>query len=154
VTETRPTAAVVRRLLPAPPDVVYDEWLDPDALAEWMCPRPARPTRITLNPEIGGALRIDIEESGLVFYVVGRFISLDRPRRLSFSWYCSTWDDPTLDSTVTVTLEPHGDEQTVMIIHHELLPAGLVEEHETGWAQISVQLQNRLRALSESGDTT
>ena len=42
-------AVVVQRTLPASPDVVFDEWLDPVGMAEWMCPRPARPT-----PRIGG----------------------------------------------------------------------------------------------------
>ena len=37
-----PRVAVVRRVLPAPPDVVFDEWLDPAAMTEWMCPRQAR----------------------------------------------------------------------------------------------------------------
>ena len=35
-------AITVRRVLPAPPAVVYDEWLDPVGMVEWMCPRPAR----------------------------------------------------------------------------------------------------------------
>jgi uncharacterized protein YndB with AHSA1/START domain len=56
-----PAALVVRRL-PAPPDVVYDEWLDPVALSDWMCPRPARATKIDLEPIVGGRLHIEIEE--------------------------------------------------------------------------------------------
>src|SRR5215813_5682208 len=39
--DTPAPTAVVRRVLPAAPDVVYDEWLDPDALADWMCRRTA-----------------------------------------------------------------------------------------------------------------
>ena len=39
---TGPRVAVVRRVLPAPPHVVFDEWLDPAGMTEWMCPRPAR----------------------------------------------------------------------------------------------------------------
>ena len=46
--------AVVRRLLPAPPDVVYDEWLDAEGMAEWMRPRPARATSIALEARVGG----------------------------------------------------------------------------------------------------
>ena len=97
--------ALVARLVPASPAVVYDEWLDPDALSDWMCPRPARPTNIEIDPTIGGRLRIDIEEDGVRFAVTGRYVELDRPRRLSFTWSCSTWPDPNLESLVTVTLE-------------------------------------------------
>ena len=31
--------AVVERVLSAPCDVVYDEWLSAESLTEWMCPR-------------------------------------------------------------------------------------------------------------------
>ena len=32
----------VQRVMPAAPDVVFDEWLDRESLQEWMCPRPVR----------------------------------------------------------------------------------------------------------------
>ena len=85
-----------------------DEWLNPDALSDWMCPRPARATNIELDPTIGGRLRIDIEEDGVRFAVTGSYLELDRPRRLSFTWSCSTWPDPSVESLVTVTFELVG----------------------------------------------
>ena len=143
--ETEGTAAVVQRVLPAPPDVVYDEWLDPGALSEWMCPHPARPTRIEIDPQVGGRLRIDIEENGVQFTVAGDYLELDRPRRLRFAWSCSTWPDPNVRSVVTVTLEPHGDGATLMTIHHAL-PPDLVDQHRNGWTLIAEQLAAGLSA--------
>ena len=137
--------ALVARLVPASPAVVYDEWLDPDALSDWMCPRPARPTNIEIDPTIGGRLRIDIEEDGVRFAVTGRYVELDRPRRLSFTWSCSTWPDPNLESLVTVTLEPRGDE-TLMTIRHALLPPDLIGQHQSGWTRIVGQLADDLAA--------
>jgi uncharacterized protein YndB with AHSA1/START domain len=115
---------------------VYDEWLDPEALGEWMCPRPARATSIDLDPTIGGRLRIDIEEEGVEFAVTGRFVELDPPWRLSFTWSCSTWPDPSMESLVTVTLEPCGDNETRMTITHALLPPDLIDQHHSGWARL------------------
>ena len=54
--------AVVRQRLPAPPDVVFDEWTDAARLAEWMCPRPARCLNVEAAARIGGTLGFDIEE--------------------------------------------------------------------------------------------
>ena len=142
------TVARVQRVMPAPPDAVYDEWLDPDALRDWMCPRPARPIAIELDPTVGGAVRIDIEEDGVEFFVVGHYVELDRPNRLAFTWSCSTWEDPTHQSVVTVTFEPSGEQETLMTIEHELLPADLVARHEAGWVQIAAQLA---AALSRQG---
>ena len=143
---TEAQVAVVRRLLPVPPGVVYDEWLDPAALADWMCPRPARCRGVTSDPRVGGQLRIDIEEAGTEFYVTGRYLALDRPRLLSFTWSCSTWPDPRLSSVVTVLLEPRDGQRTLMTIEHTLLPPGLVGQHERGWAAIARQLAHELTA--------
>ena len=143
---TGPPVAVVRRVLPAPPHVVFDEWLDPEGMTEWMCPRPARAVKIALEPVVGGALRIDIEDSAASLYVTGRFLVLDRPRRLRFSWTCSDWADPTVQSQVTVTLEDHGPDQTLMTIEHEQLPAGQADPHQRGWGAIAVQLGEALGA--------
>jgi uncharacterized protein YndB with AHSA1/START domain len=146
VTGTPETTALVRRLLPAPPEVVYDEWLDPVALADWMCPRPARCRGIESDPRVGGRLRIDIEEEGAEFYVTGEYLALDRPGRLSFTWACSTWPDPSHSSVVTVLLERREGGQTLMTIRHTLLPPGLADQHAHGWETIAGQLAAELSA--------
>ena len=138
--------AVVRRVLPAPPPVVFDEWLDPVGMTEWMCPRPARAVKVVLEPSVGGSLRIDIEESGSSMYVTGQFIELDRPRRLRFSWSCSAWADPSVQSEVTVRLEEHGTGETLMTIEHEQLPPDQADAHQHGWGAIAVQLGEALQA--------
>jgi uncharacterized protein YndB with AHSA1/START domain len=140
--------AVVRRLLPARPDVVYDEWLDPGALSDWMCPRPARCRNVESDPRVGGRLRIDIEDEGVEFSVSGQYLVLDRPRQLSFSWSCTTWPDPSIRSVVNVLLEPRENEQTLMTIEHSLLPPELVDQHEHGWTVIAEQLAAELAATA------
>jgi uncharacterized protein YndB with AHSA1/START domain len=72
--------------------------------------------------------------------VTGRYVELDRPRRLSFTWSCSTWPDPNVESLVMVTLEPRADDETYMTIRHFLLPPDLVDQHQSGWTRIAVQL--------------
>jgi uncharacterized protein YndB with AHSA1/START domain len=138
----------VRRVLPAPPGIVYDEWLDPVGMLEWMCPRPARAVKISLEPRVGGTLRIDIEDTGSSLYVSGTFLDLDRPRRLRFTWSCSAWADPSTQSLVTVTLEDHGADETMMTIEHEQLPPEEVGSHRRGWGTIAVQLGEAIRGRS------
>jgi len=143
VTDPAPVAATVQRVLPAPPAAVWEEWLDAEGMAEWMCPRPARPTKIELDPRPGGQLRIDIDDEGFELSITGRYLELDEPRRLSFTWSCSNWQPPA-NSVVTVTLTPHGDEQTLMTIHHAKLPPDALDSNQNGWALISEQLENWL----------
>src|SRR6202035_2693133 len=125
-----PAAAVVRRVLPASPSEVFADWVDPEALAEWMCPSPAHATKVGLDPRVGGRFRIDIEENGARLNVFVTYLEVSPPKLLRVSWGCSTWADPTVESVVTVTLEPHGGTDTLMTIHHALLPPQYVENHE------------------------
>ena len=53
MTEERTTSAVVHRVLPAPPIVAFDEWLDPEALAEFICPYPTRAGIVECRPRRG-----------------------------------------------------------------------------------------------------
>lgn len=139
MTDSTP-AVVVQRVLSASPGVVYDEWLDPVGMAEWMCPLPARPTRIDVDPRVGGRFLIDIDDEGFELSVTGEYLELDRPHRLSFTWDCTTWDEGGPESIVTVTLEPQGDERTLMTIHHAQLPPKVVDSHRHGWTLIGQQL--------------
>jgi len=135
---------VWQRILPARPEEVFHEWVDAEAMREWMCPRPAHATKVTLDPVVGGQLRIDIRDEGSDFYVSGTYLELEPPHKLSFTWTSSTWDDPTAQSIVTVTLEPHGESSTLMTIDHVLLPTSVIEDYRRGWTAIADQLEARL----------
>jgi len=140
--------AVVRQVMPARPEQVYDEWLDPDALAEWMCPRPAFAIAVTVEPRVDGVLRIDIDDLGTLMTVSGRYLELRRPNLLRFTWHCTTWPPGLAESIVTVTFEPHGTSDTVMTIRHELLAPDLVDRHYQGWLVIAAQHESVLRRRS------
>lgn len=146
MTDPAAQVAVVRRRLPAPADVVFDEWTDAARLAEWMCPRPARCLNMEADPRIGGTVAFDVEEAGRTFRVSGNYLTLERPHRVAFTWSCSTWLDPAIQSVVTVTIEPDGAEASIMTIEHQLLPPALVQQHAQGWAVVTTQLESRLRS--------
>jgi uncharacterized protein YndB with AHSA1/START domain len=145
------SAVIVERLLPAPCDIVYDDWLSVESLTEWMCPRPAHLHSVDLDAVVGGRFRFDIEELGQRMVVVGAYLTLDRPHALRFTWSCSTWPDPNRESIVTVTLRPAGKDQTHMTILHELLPPDTVSSHTEGWEQIGKQLAASLGVRRATG---
>jgi len=130
----------VRHIMPAPPEVVFDQWVDPESLMEWMCPRPVRCVAIDIDARVGGRLHFDLDDSGTPTTMTGRFLEIDRPHRLRFTWSISTWRDPTVASIVAVDFEPVGDDRTLMVIEHSLLPPDVVDEHQTGWARTFDQL--------------
>jgi uncharacterized protein YndB with AHSA1/START domain len=132
--------ARVRRIMPAPPDVVFDQWLDPESLTEWMCPRPVRCVAIMLEPRVGGLVRFDVDESGTPAQMTGHFLEIDRPHLLRFTWSWSTWPEPAAVSIVAVAFEPVGDDKTLMTIEHSLLPPDLLDMFQNGWARTCDQL--------------
>jgi uncharacterized protein YndB with AHSA1/START domain len=136
--------ARVRRIMPAPPEVVFDEWLEPESLMDWMCPRPVRCVAIIVEARVSGQLHFDLDDSGTPTTMTGRFLEIDRPHRLRFTWSISTWRDPTVESVVAIDFEPVGDRQTLMVIEHSLLPPYAVDDHRTGWAQTADQLAELL----------
>lgn len=130
----------VRRVMPAAPEVVFDEWLDPEALCDWMCPRPSRCVAITVEPHVGGRVRFDVDDSGRSTLITGQFLDVDRPNQLRFTWSHSGWEDPTVTSIVDVRFEPYGDAETMMSIEHSLLPPEAFADHEHGWTLTADQL--------------
>ncbi|KAA0081819.1 SRPBCC domain-containing protein [Mycolicibacterium sp. P9-64] len=139
------TVARVRRVMPATPDVVFDQWLDPESLADWMCPRPDRCVAIAVEPRIGGLVRFDVDHSGTSVLITGQFLAIDRPRLLRFTWTNSNWPDPTTASVVNVAFEPFGDDQTLMSIEHSLLPPYELDNFANGWVGVCDQLEAFLR---------
>jgi uncharacterized protein YndB with AHSA1/START domain len=143
VTDRAGETVVVQRVLPATPAVVYDEWLDPEALAEFICPAPVLPGRIEVEPRVGGSLSIEMLDSDAVVTITGEYLELDRPRRLRFTWDSSYGGG--FSSVVTVTLQPWGDQQTEMTIEHAQVPPAVRMDHSDGWGRIAAQLEAKVR---------
>lgn len=134
----------VQRVMPAAPDVVFDQWLDPESLEEWMCPRPARCVAITVEAHVGGTVRFDVDDSGASVLITGRFLAIDRPHLLRFTWSNSNWVDPTAVTVVNVAFEPFGDDETLMSIEHSLVPPEEFDNFHNGWTRTSDQLADFL----------
>jgi uncharacterized protein YndB with AHSA1/START domain len=142
MTEPAATSAVVRRVMPAPPDVVFDAWLDREALMEFLSPDPARATEVECDPRVGGRLRIVMVDPEGAVEITGEYVEIDRPRRLRFTW----GHRGGVDSVVTITFERHGRDETLMTIRHDRLPPEQVPDHESGWTTIAGKLGRRLGA--------
>ena len=124
-------AVVVRRTIAAPAEDIFDAWLDPEALAEWMRPGTIRSTVATVEPRVGGRYHIVMKgDSGTVTPHSGVYRVIDRPRKLVFTWQSPhTGPDETL---VTVDFRKAG-KGTEVIVTHEKLPEEARAAHTRGW---------------------
>jgi uncharacterized protein YndB with AHSA1/START domain len=134
-------ALVVRRLLPAPREQVFAAWLDPESLAQWMCPGDVVSARVEIDPRVGGKLRIVMMrgETGVEHW--GEYLVIEPPARLSFSWISNYTD--LMPTMVTVELLDRGS-QTELVLTHRRLPDGKVERHRQGWTDIVRKLEAAL----------
>jgi uncharacterized protein YndB with AHSA1/START domain len=135
----------VRRRIAAPAKKIFDAWLDPASLAEWMRPCSSGTMRstVTVDARVGGAFEIVMHvPSGPVRHT-GVYKTIDAPRCLVF-----TWNSPHAgndDSLVTVEFLPDG-KTTEVVITHERLPEAARKGHTGGWTEIIESLDKHLCA--------
>jgi uncharacterized protein YndB with AHSA1/START domain len=140
-------AVVVRRVLPAPPDVVFAAWLDPESVREWMTP--AGTAELTLDPHPGGAFRLVMSGGGTEIEHTGKYRAIVPPELLQFTWRSRFTDDQ--ETLVTVRLTPRGDGCTELELVHELLTVEQAGSHSGGWRQIVDRLAEHLLQVRGHG---
>jgi uncharacterized protein YndB with AHSA1/START domain len=128
--------AVVHELvLPAPPDEVFDMFVDAEKLVRWIG------ISAELEPRPGGRFRFEVMPGE---FCEGHYVILDRPRLVVFTW---GWTNPTFalppgSSRVEVTFEPHGPSGTntrLRLVHHGLTGDGQLL-HDDGWGRFLARL--------------
>ena len=130
---------VVRRVIAAPREEVFDAWLDAENMAAWMRPGDTFDAKVELDPRVGGKFHILMIHGGTDHDHWGEYLEIDRPSRLSFTWISkATSMQPTI-----VTIEFHDVEGgTELTLTHRGLPQPKIDEHRSGWGTI-------VRLLSE-----
>ncbi|MDA1279243.1 MAG: SRPBCC domain-containing protein [Chloroflexi bacterium] len=106
--------------IPAPPQVVYDAWIDGDQHGA-MTGSPA-----TASREIGGAF------SAHGGYIEGINLELESGRRVLQTWRTTEFADSDSDSSIEITFVPI-DAGTLLRLRHWNIPEGQADDYETGW---------------------
>jgi uncharacterized protein YndB with AHSA1/START domain len=126
---------VVRRKMPAPREVVYEAWTDPEGLREWMCPGDVISAEATLDVRVGGSFRITMRSKERVHEHVGTYQIVEPAAKLSFTW--AGVDNPNEITLVTVEFIPRGPESELVITHERFTKADAAQRYEMGWGTIA-----------------
>ena len=123
-------AVVVRRVIAASAEDLFDAWLDPEALAQWMRPGTINSTVARVEPRVGGSYEITMQgQSGPIVHK-GVYRAIERPKRLVFTWISG----PTENKETLVTVDfVRLDKRTEVIVTHEQLPESAMPSHRNGW---------------------
>jgi uncharacterized protein YndB with AHSA1/START domain len=126
---------VVRRRMPAPREIVYDAWIDPKGIREWMCPGDVVSAEAVLDVRVGGAFRIIMKAKDQVHEHTGTYQIVDRPAKLAFTWSgVKNQGELTL---VTVEFLDRGEESDLVITHERFSDADVAQRYENGWGTIA-----------------
>jgi uncharacterized protein YndB with AHSA1/START domain len=133
----------VNRVIAAKPEELFDVWLDSK--------RPGSPwfgtAKAIVNPVIDGLFYHAVHFEGHDWAHYGRFIALERPRRIRHTWVSEATRG--LETVLTVTFEPQGD-QTQVTLHQTNVPDDdMGRRHNEGWTFVLTALADAFNPREE-----
>lgn len=134
---TNPVVTVAKRFDVAP-ERVFDAWLSPDLIGRWMfgpALRDEEVVRISLDPRVDGRFSFVVRRQGNEIDHIGRYLEIDRPRRLVFTWAVAP--DAEDASRVTIEIVPLGA-GCELTLTHEMQPqwADYADRVREGWTKM------------------
>ena len=127
--------AVVHEVgLSAPPEAVFDMFVDPDRLVRWLG------LSADVDPRPGGRFRFEVAPGQ---FCEGTYVEVERPSRLVVTW---GWSDPAMGippgaSRVEVDLADAPGGGTRLRLVHRHLPGEMRLLHDDGWARFLARLE-------------
>jgi uncharacterized protein YndB with AHSA1/START domain len=134
----------VRRRIPAPRQVVYEAWIDPEGLREWMCPGDVISAEAALDVRVGGSFHITMRSKGRIHEHIGTYQIVEPPAKLCFTW--SGMDNPSEITLVMVEFLDRGDACELVITHERFTKADNAQRYEMGWGTIATHFASYLTA--------
>jgi CTP:molybdopterin cytidylyltransferase MocA/uncharacterized protein YndB with AHSA1/START domain len=148
----RGLALRITRVLPAPPERVFDAFTTPERLAQWWGPRGFTAPGVELDPRPGGRYRILMQPpEGDAFHLTGAFREVERPGRLAFSFEWETPDPDDRPNLVTLDLRPLGDGTEVALEQRPFATEPRRALHRDGWTDSLDRLEAFLRGGRPAG---
>jgi uncharacterized protein YndB with AHSA1/START domain len=142
-----PDIVIVERRIKASPAIVFSFFTDRDRWLAW------QGVEAEIDARPGGVFRMNVRGDG---WAAGRFTAVDPYHRIVFTW---GWEGdgspvPPGSSTVEVTLEPDGEDGTLLRLVHSGLPLPAVDLHRDGWDHYLDRLAMRAAGGDPGPDPT
>jgi uncharacterized protein YndB with AHSA1/START domain len=130
----------VEKILQAPIEKVFDAWLNPELLAQFMMPMPDMPNCDVVNDaKEGGDFTIVMHVGDSDLPHTGKYLEIKRPDKLVFTWisHCSVDN-----SIVTLNFKEVDENKThISLSHVRFLDEQTRTDHEGGWMGILNKLK-------------
>ena len=132
----------VTKTINAPIEAVFDAWLNPEMLTQFILPmRGMAQPQVENDPREGGTFSILMQVGDEQIPHTGTYLSIERPNKLIFSWVSPASSD---DSVVTLIFNSQGANSTALeLTHVRFIDEQRRANHEGGWRTI-LQMQSEL----------
>jgi len=130
-----PIVRVTRRFKAAP-EPVFDAWLDPKTAGRWLFATPSGTmVKVEIDARVGGSFAIVDRRDGEDSLHSGAYLSIDRPRRLVFTFGMPKFTEDR--DRITIEIAALGDGCELTLTHPMAAEwAAYVEQTEQGWARM------------------
>jgi uncharacterized protein YndB with AHSA1/START domain len=138
MTETGTHALTMTRVIPAPPDEVFDAYTDAEKQKIWFSLLSAEPgiVEIDVDLRVGGVQRAKWGPSAdQLFWEDQTFLEIDRPHRLVTSSTGGTPDGDSMTTRIEITFEVN-DGGTLMTVHQSGFPSADMRDFFTTYAWV------------------
>ncbi len=134
-TQPKLTELTLSRTIPAGPADVYDVWIDAKS--------PGGPffgaSRTILEAKVDGLFYTMMEHEGREWAHYGRFIALERGKRIEHTWMSEGTRG--VESVVSITLAAEGDKTRVTLRHTGVPDDDFGRQHGEGWGFVLQALE-------------
>ena len=142
-----PLVIVVKRKFEASAERVFDAWLDPQSAGKWLFATPTgKMERVEIDARVGGQFIVAEQRGDVLAEHYGRYVEIDRPRRLVFLFSVTKFLDPDeAVSKVIIEIVPQGAGCELKLTH-EIDPqwADYVDRTRGGWTMMLDNLSENL----------
>jgi two-component system cell cycle response regulator DivK len=135
----------VARHFAAPAERVFDAWLDPETVCEWLFRTPdGEMVRCAVDPMVGGRYEI-VERRGEEVLHTGAYEAIERPQRLVFTLAVPLYAEGEERVTISIAPEEEGEGCTLTLTQTRAADApASAEQIAHGWSHLLDALAARL----------
>jgi len=131
----------VPRRFEASPEQVFDAWAEPDLFERWFEPHRA----LFRKAAVDELWYWEADHLGRLWAHYCRYVRVERPRRLEFTWMSEATKG--LESRVTIELTPSRGGTDLVLTHSGIPNDELGRSHEEGWKHITDALAEKIKGL-------
>ncbi|MFL6863410.1 MAG: SRPBCC domain-containing protein [Allosphingosinicella sp.] len=135
----------------APAEAVFDAWLDPASVGQWLFATPdGESVRVEIDAVVGGRYEIVERRDGEDVLHTGAYEAIERPERLAFTLAVPKYSDAEARVAIAVAPEEAGCR---LVLTQTLAPGApaSAEQIAQGWSMILDALAARLEGREEEG---